>query len=44
MHDQEGRLMTAEFKDFYLVNVYVPNSKRGLERLSYRCEEWDVDF
>ena len=43
-HDQEGRVMTAEFKDFYLVNVYVPNSKRELERLPYREKEWDVDF
>ncbi len=43
-HDQEGRVITAEFKDFYLVDVYVPNSKRGLERLPYRTKEWDVDF
>jgi exodeoxyribonuclease-3 len=35
-HDQEGRLMTAEFPDFFLLNVYVPNSRRGLERLPYR--------
>ncbi|MGH7198099.1 MAG: exodeoxyribonuclease III [Candidatus Omnitrophota bacterium] len=43
-HDGEGRVLTLEFKDFYLVNVYVPNSKRGLERLPYRTKEWDVDF
>lgn len=43
-HDKEGRVITAEFKDFFLVNVYVPNSKRGLERLPYRTKEWDVDF
>jgi exodeoxyribonuclease-3 len=43
-HDGEGRVMTAEYKGFYLVNVYVPNSKRGLERLPYRTREWDVDF
>jgi exodeoxyribonuclease III len=43
-HDQEGRVLTAEYPDFYLVNVYVPNSKRGLERLPYREKEWDVDF
>ncbi len=43
-HDQEGRVITVEFRDFYLVNVYVPNSKRGLERLPYRTKEWDVDF
>jgi len=43
-HDQEGRVLTAEFCDYYLVNVYTPNSKRGLERLGYRTQEWDVDF
>lgn len=43
-HDREGRVITCEFEDFYLVNVYVPNSKRKLERLSYRVKEWDVDF
>jgi exodeoxyribonuclease-3 len=43
-HDEEGRLITLEFKSFYLVNVYVPNAKRGLERLPYRTQEWDVDF
>lgn len=43
-HDNEGRVMTAEYEAFYLVNVYVPNSKRGLERLPYRTKEWDVDF
>jgi exodeoxyribonuclease-3 len=43
-HDQEGRVITAEYKDFFLVNVYVPNSKRDLSRLKYRGEEWDVDF
>ncbi|AQK72067.1 DNA-(apurinic or apyrimidinic site) lyase chloroplastic [Zea mays] len=32
-HDQEGRLITLEFDDFYLVNAYVPNSGRGLRRL-----------
>src|ERR1700679_4020238 len=42
-HDQEGRVITAEFADFFLVNVYVPNSKRELERLPYR-QIWDVDF
>lgn len=35
-HDQEGRIITLEFKDFYLVNCYTPNSKRELERLEYR--------
>ncbi len=43
-HDNEGRVITAEYSDFYLVNVYVPNSKRDLSRLKYRAEEWDVDF
>ena len=43
-HDGEGRVLTAEYKDLYLVDVYVPNSKRELERLPYRTEEWDVDF
>lgn len=43
-HDGEGRVITAEFKKFWLVNVYVPNSKRGLERLDYRHNSWDVDF
>ena len=35
-HDKEGRVITAEFKSFYLVNIYTPNSKRELERLEYR--------
>lgn len=35
-HDQEGRVITLEFENFYLVNVYTPNSKRALERLDYR--------
>lgn len=43
-HDNEGRIVTAEYDKFYLVNVYVPNSKRGLKRLPYREKEWDVDF
>jgi exodeoxyribonuclease-3 len=42
-HDNEGRVLTAEYKEFFLVNVYVPNSKRELERLPYR-QQWDVDF
>ena len=42
-HDNEGRVLTAEFKEFFLVNVYVPNSKRELERLPYR-QRWDADF
>ena len=43
-HDQEGRVITAEFENFFVVNVYVPNSKRDLSRLPYRQKEWDVDF
>jgi len=42
-HDREGRVLTAEFDDFQLVNVYVPNSKRDLSRLPYR-QQWDRDF
>lgn len=41
--DQEGRVTTAEFDNFYLVNVYVPNSQNGLKRLDYRVE-WDAAF
>lgn len=43
-HDEEGRVITLEYDDFFLVNVYVPNSKRDLSRLPYREKEWDVDF
>ena len=42
-HDKEGRVLTAELDDFFLVNVYVPNSKRDLSRLTYR-QKWDKDF
>ena len=42
-HDNEGRVLTAEYADFFLVNVYVPNSKRELTRLAYR-QQWDKDF
>jgi exodeoxyribonuclease-3 len=42
-HDKEGRLITLEFDDFYLISVYVPNSQRGLMRLAYR-QRWDFDF
>ena len=42
-HDKEGRVLTAEYEDFYVVDVYVPNSKRDLARLPYR-QEWDRDF
>lgn len=42
-HDKEGRIITAEYEKFILVNVYTPNAKRELERLSYRME-WENDF
>ena len=42
-HDQEGRVITAEFEDYYLITVYTPNSKRELLRLEYR-QQWDIDF
>src|SRR5690606_1641095 len=43
LHDLEGRIQCAEYEDFYLVNVYVPNSGQKLERLDYR-KIWDIDF
>jgi exodeoxyribonuclease-3 len=42
-HDREGRVICADFENFYLVNVYVPNSGQKLERLDYR-KGWDRDF
>ncbi|HAL72454.1 MAG TPA: exodeoxyribonuclease III [Verrucomicrobiales bacterium] len=42
-HDREGRVITTEFPDFYLVTVYTPNSKAELARLPYRLE-WDAAF
>lgn len=42
-HDNEGRMITLEFEDFYLINVYTPNSQRELARLDYRME-WEDDF
>lgn len=42
-HDHEGRVITAEFGEFYLVTVYTPNSQRELTRLSYRME-WEAAF
>ena len=43
MEDNEGRVITLEFPQLFLVTVYTPNSKRGLERLDYRME-WDDAF
>ena len=40
IHDTEGRVITAEYREFYLVTVYTPNAKRELERLAYRME-WE---
>jgi exodeoxyribonuclease-3 len=42
-HDQEGRVITAEYNDYFLVTVYVPNSGEGLKRLDYR-DKWNEDF
>ncbi len=42
-HDSEGRVVTAEYDGFFLVNAYVPNSQRELARLPYR-QQWDRDF
>jgi exodeoxyribonuclease-3 len=42
-HDREGRVLTAEYPGFFLVNVYVPNSQRELTRLPYR-QRWDRAF
>ena len=48
-HDNEGRVITAEFADYFLVTVYTPNAQNHDEnkrprRLDYRTKEWDVDF
>lgn len=42
-HDHEGRVITLEMDDFYLVTCYTPNSQDGLRRLDYRMK-WEVDF
>jgi len=42
-HDTEGRVITAEYPDYYLVTVYTPNAQSGLARLDYRLS-WDRDF
>ncbi len=42
--NDEGRIITAEFKDFFLVNVYTPNAKPDLSRLKLRHEQWDPAF
>jgi len=43
IHDQEGRTITAEYDDFYLINSYIPNSGSELARLPYRVQ-WDADM
>lgn len=48
-HDNEGRVITAEFTDYFIVTVYTPNSQghdanKRPKRLDYRTQEWDVDF
>ena len=43
-HAGEGRMITCEYDGFYLVNVYVPNSKGDLSRLPYRYDSWDPDL
>ena len=40
-HDKEGRVITLEFENFYMVTIYTPNSKRELERLDYR-QIWEI--
>ena len=42
--DSEGRVITAEWEDYYLVNVYTPNSQNELARLDYRVQTWDPAF
>ena len=42
-HDHEGRVITLEFSDYYLITVYVPNSQEELKRLDYRMR-WEDDF
>ena len=42
-HDKEGRVITLEYDDFYMVDAYIPNSQDGLKRLEYRMK-WEDDF
>ena len=44
LDDKEGRVVTVEFDDFFLLTVYTPNAGRGLPRLDYRLQEWDPAF
>lgn len=43
-HDTEGRVLTAEFAEYFVVTVYTPNAQRELTRLDYRQNEWDKEF
>jgi exodeoxyribonuclease III len=43
-HNDEGRLICAEFENYYLITVYAPNSKDGLQRLGYRTQSWEPDM
>ncbi|MDD3694013.1 MAG: exodeoxyribonuclease III [Candidatus Pacebacteria bacterium] len=43
-YDTEGRVITMEFENFFLVNVYTPNSKPDLSRLDFRYDNWDREF
>lgn len=43
-HDREGRIITADFGEFFVVNVYTPNSQRELTRLDYRIRSWTPAF
>ena len=42
-HDKEGRVITLEFEEFYMITVYTPNSQSELRRLEYRMQ-WEKDF
>lgn len=42
-HDHEGRVITLEFEEFYIITVYTPNSQNELKRLDYRMK-WEDDF
>lgn len=43
-HDSEGRVLTLEFNDFFLIAAYVPNAGEHLKRLDYRIGQWDIKF
>jgi len=43
-YDHEGRVITVEYKDYFIVHVYTPNSGQNLQRLDYRVKEWDKHF